>query len=51
MSDEDIASFALYGSYLLLQNWIAEDDRRSTEEMAHITMTLTGAVCSTGTKQ
>ncbi len=49
--DEDIASFALYGSYRLLQNWIAEDDRRSAEEMAQIVMSLTGAVCSTGTKQ
>lgn len=48
---KDIASFALYGSYRLLQNWIAEDDRRSAEEMAHIIITLTSAVCSTGTKQ
>ena len=49
--DKDIASFALYGSYRLLQNWIAEDDRRSAEEMAQIVMSLTSAVCSAGTKQ
>ena len=49
--DKDIASFALYGSYRLLQNWIAEDDRCSAEEMAQIVMSLTSAVCSAGTKQ
>ena len=44
--DKDIVSFAIYGSYKLLQNWIAEDDRRSAADMAKLILTLANAVCS-----
>lgn len=42
----DIAAFAIYGSYKLVQTWIAEDTRRSASEMAVRILRLAGAVCS-----
>jgi len=43
----DVVSFAISGSYKLVQNWIAEDNRRSSAEMAHLILRLAGAVCRT----
>lgn len=41
----DVVSFAISGSYKLVQNWIAEDDRRSPAEMAKLILRLAHAVC------
>lgn len=43
----DVVSFAISGSYKLVQNWIAEENRRSPGEMAHLILRLANAVCRT----
>lgn len=43
----DVVSFAISGSYKLVQNWIAEDNRRSPSEMAQLILRLATAVCCT----
>lgn len=43
---EEVAAFVIYGSYRLLQNWIACEPRRSAAETAGIIMSLAGYVCS-----
>lgn len=41
----DVVSFAIYGSYKLIQNWIAANERRSPDEMAALILSLASAVC------
>lgn len=41
-----IVSFAVYGSYKLIQDWIAQDQRSDPEVMARRILTLAGAVCN-----
>ena len=40
-----IVDFAIYGSYKLLQDWIAEDVRVSAREEAELILKLAGMVC------
>ena len=44
--DRDIISFAIYGGYKLVQDWISADNRRSAPEMAQLVLHLCGAVCN-----
>lgn len=41
----DVVSFAISGSYKLVQDWIAEDKRRTPVEMAELILRLANAVC------
>lgn len=49
MQDENekqaVISFAIHGSYKLLQDWINTDDRPSPEAQAKCILTLAGKVC------
>lgn len=45
-NDREIVSFAIYGSYKLVQDWIAQDERRSAAETAKLILNLAGAVCN-----
>lgn len=42
---EAITSFAIHGSYRLLQEWINSDDRRSAEDEAALILELARRVC------
>lgn len=44
--DRDIISFAIYGGYKLVQDWVSADNRRSAPEMAQLVLHLCGAVCN-----
>lgn len=40
--DRDVISFAIYGGYKLVQDWISADNRRSAPEMAQLVLHLCG---------
>lgn len=44
--DRDIISFAIYGGYKLVQDWVSADKRRNAPEMAQLILRLCGAVCN-----
>ena len=44
---QEIATFAIYGSYKLLSDWISQDIRVSPDEMAKLILSLSQAVCNT----
>lgn len=45
--EKAVVSFVVYGSYKLIQDWIAQGERSEPETMARRILTLAGAVCNT----
>lgn len=50
MAKEDVISFMIHGSYKLIQNWLAADNRRPAAEMAQTVIYLTDGVCASAVR-